>query len=54
MTKKELYTAPQVEILEMHYAERVCQAVSGNGLDDYTLIDPGTIVWGGTPLPSGF
>lgn len=39
MTKKELYTAPQVEILEMKYAERVCQATSGEVpdliVDDY-------------------
>ena len=45
MTKKELYTAPQVEILEMHYAERVCQAVSGEGIPDYDYnpLNPGDL-----------
>ena len=40
MTKKDLYTSPQVELLEMDYAEPVCQAASETGtLPDFTLDD---------------
>ena len=30
MKTKDLYTPPQVEILELNYADPVCQATSGN------------------------
>ncbi|MBP3203297.1 MAG: hypothetical protein J6M31_06830 [Bacteroidales bacterium] len=38
MTKKELYCSPQTDILELRYAEPVCQAVSGN-VPDFTVDD---------------
>lgn len=38
MTKKELYSSPQSEVLELNYAEPVCQATSTNaGVTDYTM-----------------
>ena len=45
MKIKERYAAPQVEILEMHYAERVCQAISGEGIPDYDYnpLNPGDL-----------
>ena len=39
MTKKDLYTSPQVEIVGLDYADPVCQAASS--LPDYDLLDPG-------------
>ena len=41
MIKKDLYTPPQADVLEMDYADPVCQAVSGDTLPDFDLItDP--------------
>ena len=45
MTRKDLYTPPQADVLEMDYADPVCQAVSGSEIPDYDLIDSGDIVW---------
>ena len=39
MSKKELYTPPQVDVLEMNYADPVCQATSGTPDYDYNPID---------------
>lgn len=41
MKKKDLYTSPQAEVLEMSYADPVCQALS-NGVPDYDYdpLDP--------------
>ncbi len=36
MTKKELYSSPQSEVLELNYAEPVCLALSG-GVPDYEM-----------------
>lgn len=33
--KKQTYTPPKTEILELNYAEPVCQATSGNTVPDY-------------------
>ena len=40
MIKKDLYTPPQVELLEMDYADPVCQAASQStdSLPDYDFI----------------
>lgn len=43
MKKKELYASPQTEVLELSYAEPVCQAASGE-VPDY-VIDDYTPVW---------
>ena len=34
MIKKEVYLSPQAEVLDLSYADPVCQAVSG-GIPDY-------------------
>jgi len=40
--KKQTYTPPKTEILELNYAEPVCQAASGqNETPDYDVITPG-------------
>lgn len=43
MKKKELYSRPSSELLELNYAEPVCQAASGSGdVPDYDPItNPG-------------
>lgn len=41
--KKQTYTPPKTAILELNYAEPVCQATSGS-VPDYT-VDPYTPVW---------
>lgn len=38
MKTKELYLSPGVEVLELTYAEPVCQALSG-GVPDYQMDD---------------
>ena len=43
MTKKDLYTSPQVDILELDYADPVCQATSG--VPDYGFLDGSLIEW---------
>ncbi len=47
MKKKELYASPQTEVLELSYAEPVCQAASptNSGVQDYQK-DSYTPVWG--------
>ena len=46
MIKKDLYTPPQVELLEMDYADPVCQATSGTaGVPNYEVIDGSGITW---------
>lgn len=37
--KKQTYTPPKTDILEMNYADPVCQAASA-GLEDYELLTP--------------
>ncbi len=38
MKKKELYASPQTEVLELSYAEPVCQATSTNaGVPDIVM-----------------
>ena len=42
--KKQTYTPPKTEILELNYAEPVCQATSGQVPDyEYNPLDPGTL-----------
>lgn len=36
MSQKELYLSPQAEILDLSYADPVCQATSGS-VPDYTM-----------------
>ena len=44
MKKKELYASPQTEVLELSYAEPVCQATSGEVPDyDPDPLDPSII-----------
>lgn len=44
MKKKELYSRPSSELLELNYAEPVCQATSGGVPDyDYNPLDPGDL-----------
>lgn len=43
MAKKDLYLSPQAEVLDLSYADPVCQAASG-GVPDYT-VDPYTPIW---------
>lgn len=44
MKKKELYESPQTDVLELNYAEPVCQATSGEVPDyDYNPLDPGEL-----------
>ena len=40
MKKKELYSRPSSELLELNYAEPVCQAASG--ISDYDPLEPPT------------
>ncbi len=42
--KKQTYTPPRADALELNYAEPVCQATSGQ-VPDFT-VDPYTPVWG--------
>lgn len=42
--KKQTYTAPKTDILELNYAEPVCQATSGSVPDyDYDPLIPGDL-----------
>lgn len=46
--KKQTYTPPKTEILELNYAEPVCQATSGEVPDyDYNPLDPGDLFGSG-------
>ena len=45
MKKKELYASPQTDVLELSYAEPVCQAASPGDIPDYDLIDTGDLVY---------
>ena len=39
--RKQMYTPPKTEILELNYAEPVCQATSGS-VPNYDVIEPGS------------
>lgn len=42
--KKQTYTPPKTEILELNYAEPVCQAASGQVPDyEYNPLNPGDL-----------
>ncbi len=42
--KKQTYAPPKTLILELNYAEPVCQATSGSVPDyDYNPLDPGSL-----------
>lgn len=42
--KKQTYTPPKTAILELNYAEPVCQATSGSVPNyDYDPLDPGSL-----------
>ncbi len=42
--KKQTYTPPKTEILELNYAEPVCQATSGQVPNyDYDPLNPGDL-----------
>lgn len=43
--KKQTYTPPKTEILELNYAEPVCVTASSNSIDNYELVDGSGIVW---------
>ncbi len=44
MKKKQNYCPPQITILELGYAEPVCQATSGSVPNyDYEPLDPGSL-----------
>ncbi len=46
MTKKELYTSPEVDVLEIKIEGVICQSIGGE------TIDPGSIDdWGVFPSP---
>lgn len=41
MIKKEVYLSPQAEVLDLSYADPVCQATSLNGMaPDYDVVTP--------------
>lgn len=41
MIKKEVYLSPQAEVLDLSYADPVCQAMSGEVPDyNYDPLDP--------------
>lgn len=41
MIKKEVYLSPQAEVLDLSYADPVCQAASLNGMaPDYDVVTP--------------
>ena len=39
MIKKEVYLSPQAEVLDLSYADPVCQAMSGD-IPSYDPLDP--------------
>ena len=46
MIKKEVYLSPQAEVLDLSYADPVCQAMSKTGdLPDYGIIDGSVLLW---------
>lgn len=44
MAKKDLYLSPQAEVLDLSYADPVCQATSGTLPEyDYNPLNPGDL-----------
>jgi len=42
MNQKTVYLSPQADVLDLSYADPVCQAASMNGMaPDYDVITPG-------------